>query len=222
MDTAQRKRSRAGARARGRAPLGGARKLHFPECRAPPPCPLGSPARSAGPGTSGRARASAGCPSERGWRGAGAERVWRLGLRGERGHRGNPRVVIPPALASAKGGLAATSPRAPRGPGRASRAAQSQVLGVPGGRAACGASPRRGSRGSGCHRTRRAGERSGLSSQLAPGRAPDVRTHFGVPSRLPGLHGPDDGVHGGKLVTFLFLLAVLTLVFFRGNLRSFE
>lgn len=48
MDTAQGKRSRAGARARGRAPLGGARKLHFPECRAPPPPRLSGALRRAG------------------------------------------------------------------------------------------------------------------------------------------------------------------------------
>lgn len=60
------------------------------KCLAAPPLPAPAILRRA-PLSRARARERAGervrRVSERGWRGAGAERVWRLGLRGGRGQR---------------------------------------------------------------------------------------------------------------------------------------
>lgn len=117
--------------------------------------------------------------AERGWRGAGAERVWRLGLRGGRGQRGNRRVVP-------RAGLPAAATRArPRRRGAAgwrrlpgNREDRAGLAGraVPSGsagarcprRAACGDSPRRGSRGLWLS-VRSCGRSPLLSSQPSPG-----------------------------------------------------
>lgn len=188
-------------------------KTTFPRVPRAPPRPAPSrPAPAAlKRAPAGRARASeraskqaSGCPS-----GAGAAPA-RSGCGGSAcavgadsevtaaSSRGLDCLQRPPALVrDGEGRPGGAVSQGTERTGRASRAALSraaaQVLGVRGGRpAGC---PLGGAPGAAAVRAV-CGRRPGLSSQPSPGRARDVWTHFGVPSRLPGLHGPDAEVYG--------------------------
>lgn len=176
----------------------------MPRCPASSPQFSGALRRAGHEQAGGQVSASAECPS---WAGAAPARSGCGGsacaAAADRGNRCVARrtglsLERPPAFASVRSGREAPAPSLgePKGSGRASRAAlpraAAQVLGVPGGRLqGCPLPGLPGLPGLPQNPYPAGRRRSGLSSQLSPGRVPDLWTQFGGSQCFPSLHDPD-------------------------------